>query len=135
MVPEKTFYIKKEGFKFFQFFFVFFTYFFHLHDCQYAIIIKKSIFYYQQYMEYVKESRKKSSSFNGPAITRGMEGCKGPVIKKKKNLFEIFLPLKIKKYFTLDNLSKYGHITLKFVDRYIIWVVKKINFFAASLTL
>ena len=85
-------------FKFFQFFFVFFTYFFHLHDCQYAIIIKKSIFYYQQYMEYVKESRKKSSSFNGPAITRGMEGCKGPVIKKKrkKTYLKFFCHLKLK---------------------------------------
>ena len=28
------------------------------------------------------------------------------------------LPFKNKNYFTLDNLSKYGHITLKFVGRY-----------------
>ena len=30
---------------------------------------------------------------------------------------------KNKNYFTLDNLSKYGHITLKFVSRYFIWFV------------
>ena len=34
----------------------------------------------------------------------------------------IFLPFKIK-IFTLDNLSKYGHITLKIVGRYLYWVV------------
>ena len=38
----------------------------------------------------------------------------------KKELFWNFLtlsPLKNKNYFTLDNCSKYGHITLKFVSR------------------
>jgi hypothetical protein len=33
------------------------------------------------------------------------------------------LPFKNKNYFTLDNLSKYGHITLKFVGRYFYLVV------------
>ena len=32
-------------------------------------------------------------------------------------------PFKNKNYFTFDNLSKYGHITLKFVGSYFIWVV------------
>ena len=32
--------------------------------------------------------------------------------------FYILLPFKNKNYFTLDNLSKYGNITLKFVGRY-----------------
>ena len=53
-------------------------------------------------------------------------GGKGPAIKGKKlflELLKIVLPLKNKNYFTLDNLSKYGHITLKFVGRYFIWVV------------
>ena len=52
---------------------------------------------------------------------------KGQAIKEKKNFFWnfffIFLPLKNKNYFTLDNLSKYGHITLKFVGRYFYLVV------------
>ena len=34
------------------------------------------------------------------------------------------LPFKNKNYFTLDNLSKYRHITLKFVGRYFYWAVK-----------
>ena len=33
------------------------------------------------------------------------------------------LPFKNKNYFTLDILSKYGHITLKIVGRYFYWVV------------
>ena len=32
--------------------------------------------------------------------------------------FEILLPFKNKNHFTLDNLSKYGHITLKSVGSY-----------------
>ena len=42
----------------------------------------------------------------------------GPLRKKElffKFFFFILLPYKNKNYFTLDNLSKYGHITLKFV--------------------
>ena len=36
---------------------------------------------------------------------------------------KILLPFKNKNSFTLVNLSKYGHITLKFVDRYFYLVV------------
>ena len=53
---------------------------------------------------------------------RGGRGGKGRAIKEKGTFFETFfftlLPFKNKNYFTLDNLSKYGHITLKFVGRY-----------------
>ena len=35
----------------------------------------------------------------------------------------MLLPFKDINFFTLNNLSKYGHITLKFVGRYFIWVV------------
>ena len=42
-------------------------------------------------------------------------GDKGPAMKEKQTtLLKILLPLKNKSYFTFDNLSKYGHITLKF---------------------
>jgi hypothetical protein len=37
--------------------------------------------------------------------------------------FKILLPFKNWNYFTLDNLSKYGHITLKFVGMYFYSVV------------
>ena len=71
-----------------------------------------------------KGNRKKNYFLNGRAIKRG--GGKGLAIKKK-NIFvtflKILLPLKNKNYFNLDNLSKYGHIMLKFVGRYFIWVV------------
>ena len=47
--------------------------------------------------------------------------------KKMKSIigtfFKILLPFKNKNYFILDNLLKYGHITLKFVGRYFHWVV------------
>ena len=46
---------------------------------------------------------------------RGGGGVKG-------RPFKILLPFKNKNYFTLDNLSKYGHIAFKFVGRYFIWV-------------
>ena len=36
----------------------------------------------------------------------------------------MFLPFKNQNYLTLDNLSKYEHITLKFVGRYLYWVAK-----------
>ena len=49
-------------------------------------------------------------------------GGKGPAIKEKGTFFwkflKKFLPFKNKNYSTLDNLQKYGHITLKFVGRY-----------------
>ena len=50
-------------------------------------------------------------------------GGKGRAIKEKRFFFFILLPFKNKNYFTLDNLSKYGHITLKFVSRYFYLVV------------
>ena len=56
---------------------------------------------------------------------RGGRG-KGPAIKEKLFfLLRILLPFTNKHYFTLNDLSKYGHITLKFVGRYFYWVVKK----------
>ena len=54
-------------------------------------------------------------------------GGKGWANKEKRTFFETFffilLPFKNKNYFTLYNLSKYGHITLKFVGRYFYLVV------------
>ena len=49
-------------------------------------------------------------------------GGKGLAIKKKNIYFLIIfilLPFKNNKNFTLDKLSTYGHITLKFVGRYL----------------
>ena len=40
---------------------------------------------------------------------------KGRPLRKKITFFKILLPFKNKNYFTFDNLSKYGHVTLKFV--------------------
>ena len=58
-----------------------------------------------------KGSRKKKKS-----------STSGRATKEKRTFFKTFffilLPFKNKNYFTLDNLSKYGHITLKFVGRY-----------------
>ena len=67
--------------------------------------------------------QKKSSSTSGRATKRGVKG--GPLSKKEllKLFFYILLPFKNKNYFTLDNLSKYGHITLKFVGRHFYLVV------------
>jgi len=49
------------------------------------------------------------------AIKRGGGGGKGRANKEKRTFFKTFffilLPFKNKNYFTLDNLSKYGHIT------------------------
>ena len=42
---------------------------------------------------------------------------------KKMNFLKFFLPFKNENYFTLDNLPKYEHTTLKFVGRYFFWVV------------
>ena len=58
---------------------------------------------------------------------RGGGVGKGRAIKEKRTFFETFffilLPFKNKNYFTLDILSKYGHITLKLVGRYFYLVV------------
>ena len=62
---------------------------------------------------------KKNSSTNGQAIKGGVKAS--PL--RKNELFFILLPFKNRNYFTLDNLSKYGHITLKFVGRYFYLVV------------
>ena len=54
------------------------------------------------------------------------KGGKGRAIKEKRNFFLpffILLPFKNKNYFILDNLSKYGHFTLKFVGRYLYLVL------------
>ena len=53
-------------------------------------------------------------------------GVKAGPLRKKELFFKpffILLPFKNKNYFTLDNLSKYGHITLTFVGRYFYLVV------------
>ena len=51
-------------------------------------------------------------------------GDKGLAIKKKYTFLTFFLLLPFKnKYFTLDNLSTYEHITLKYVGRYFYWFV------------
>ena len=57
---------------------------------------------------------------------RGGGGVKAGPLRKKELFLKLFCPLlsfKNKNYFTLDNLSKYGHITLKFVGRYLYLVV------------
>ena len=55
-------------------------------------------------------------------------GGKGRDIKEKitflKTFFFILLPFKNKIYFTFDNLSKYGHITLKFVNGIFTWLLQ-----------
>jgi len=65
-------------------------------------------------------SRKKSSKWQAlyppPLIAL-------PLRRKKELFFFILLPFKNKNNFTLDNLSKYGHITLNFVGRYFYLVV------------
>ena len=73
----------------------------------------------------VKGSRKKNLLLMAGTLRGG--GGKGPVIKEKITFwgffFLSFLPFKNKHYFNLDNLSKYGHIMIKFVGRYFYWVV------------
>ena len=75
---------------------------------------------------FLREAAKKSSSTSGRATKRG-GGGKGRAIKEKIPFFETFffilLPFKNKNYITLDNLTKYGHITLRFVGRYFYLVV------------
>ena len=77
--------------------------------------------------------KKKCSSLNGWTIKRG-GGVKGWPLR---NFFLILLPLKNENYFTLDNLSKYGHNLLKFVGRYFHWVViifsKKYGYFSPKI--
>ena len=75
-------------------------------------------------LTHVREAAKKVLLLMAGPL-RGGRG-KGPANKKKNLFFTFFkknLPFKNKNYLTLDNLMKYGHITLKFVGRYFIWVV------------
>ena len=70
-----------------------------------------------------RKAAKNNYFLNGRAIRGGVVG-KGPAIKEPRNFFfKCCCHLKIKIIFTLDNLSKYGHIMLKVVGRYFIWVV------------
>ena len=58
---------------------------------------------------------------------RGGGGGKGRAIIKKELFFKLFfilLPFKNKNYFTLDNLSKYGHITLKLSVGIFTWLLQ-----------
>ena len=70
----------------------------------------------------------------GPLRGGGVKA--GPLRKKEllKTFFFILLPFKNKNYFTLDNLSKYGHIMLKFVGKHFYLVVtifsKKYGYFS-----
>ena len=66
-------------------------------------------------VSWVGEAAKKSSYLNGRDI------------KEKGTFFKILLTFKNKNYFTLDNLSKYRHITLMFDGRYFYWVVTIIS--------
>ena len=65
----------------------------------------------------------------GPLRWGGGKGGEGkwPAIKEERTFIGTFfltlLPLKNKNHFTLNNLSKYGHITLKFTGSYCYWVV------------
>ena len=65
-----------------------------------------------------KGCRKKSYFLNDSAIKRDVGGGERPCHSEKKI---ILLPFKKKN--TLDSLSTYGHITLKFVGRYFSWFV------------
>ena len=74
---------------------------------------------------YKGSRKKKRSSTNGQAIKRG--GGKGRAIKEKRTflkLFFIMLPFKNKNYFTVDNLSKYGHITLSLSAGIFTWLLQ-----------
>ena len=69
------------------------------------------------YRPFHKGSRKKKVP---PLMGRPLRGgwVKAAPLRKKElflKFFFILLPLKNINYFTLDNLSKYGHIMLKFV--------------------
>ena len=68
----------------------------------------------------IREAAKKDYFLNGSAIRAGGGGLH---LRKKDSY--IFFPFKDKKYFTLDNLSTYGHITLKLFGRYFYWFVTK----------
>ena len=81
----------------------------------------------------IGEDEKKKFLLNGSAI----KGGGGKALVFKPNYFFILLPFENKKYITLDNLSKCGHITLKFVGRYFYWFVtifaKKYGYFSIKI--
>ena len=64
-------------------------------------------------------------------------GGKGPDIKEKITVFGTFKKILLqfinKNNFSLDNLSKYRHFTLKFVVRYFIYIVKIFSKYRAIL--
>ena len=69
----------------------------------------------------IEEAAKRNPSL----IARPLRG--GGALRKKNFFLKLFcfvlMPFKNKNYFTLDNLSKYGHIILKCVGRYFYLVV------------
>ena len=71
---------------------------------------------YDYYMQRVREAAKKIFS-SWPGHEEGGGGVKGRAIEEKitffKTFFKILLPFENKNYITLENLSKYGHITLR----------------------
>ena len=78
----------------------------------------------------LRETQKKVHPLVAGPLRGG--GGKGRAIKEKINFFKFFfnlLPFKNGNYFTLDNLSKYGHITLNFVGRCFYLVVTITIFF------
>ena len=68
----------------------------------------------------IREATKKNPPLMvGPL--RGGRGVKAGPLRKKELFLKLFfylLPFKNKNYITLDNLSKYGNITLMFAGRY-----------------
>jgi len=58
-------------------------------------------------------------SFNGTGIKKSFFCAFSKGSCKLGTFLKILLPFKNKNYFTLDNLSKHGHITSKFVGRYL----------------
>ena len=83
--------------------------------CSFHTIYVHLVFLYF-FVRAPKGSRKKKSSSTSGRATKEK-------ITFFKTFFFIMLPFKNKNYFTLDNLSKYGNITLKFVGRYFYLVI------------
>ena len=72
------------------------------------------------YSFWLREAAKKGYIFNGRAI-KGWGGVKA--LSLFKLFFFIFYYVAIFKNINYLTFKKYGHITLKFVGRYIYWVV------------
>ena len=89
------------------------NFFFILYICAVSV----TVIYYSYIKDLGKPQKKVHPLVAGPL--RG--GVKAGPLRKKElflRLFFYFVAIYNKNYFTLDNLSKYGHITLKFVGRY-----------------